>query len=123
MFITLQITLLGRQPIAKISDRTLERLISRDFGINANEVKQKLLKVNSTPNGKNRISAAILKLANKDVNAIYKLIEGNNDFRDIVINAEYPRCAKLGFDTIKKSVMKQIYLEDWKEYSTWLNKP
>ncbi|SRR5260221_14307568 len=124
MFETLQIILFGRQPIAKVDDKTLERIIHREFGDHASEVKQKLKVVTSdTPKGKRRISAAIIKLTDKDINAIDNFIEiSNNDFRDVLARAEYPRCFDLGFDDVKENKMKQIYFADWKGYSNWLNK-
>lgn len=123
MFDTLQILLFGRQPIAKVYNKTLERIINREFGNCANDVKRKLQEISGTPKGKNRISAAILKLANKDINAIDSLIKiSNRDFRDVVMRAEYPRCLNLDFDEIKGKEIKQIYFLDWKEYSEWLNK-
>ncbi|MDB5126544.1 hypothetical protein [Mucilaginibacter sp.] len=123
MFDALQILLFGRQPFAKVSNKTLERIIRREFGNCANDVKQKLQEISATPNSKNRISAAILKLADNDINALDDLIKtSNNDFRDIVIKAEYPRCSNLDFVEIKRNGMKQIYFADWKEYSNWLNK-
>ena|SRR5215204_3594175 len=124
MFETLQIRLFGTQPFAKVDSKTLERIVHREFGNVASEVKEKLQRVKSdTPSGKNRISTAIIRLADKDINAIDNLIEiSNNDCRDVLSKAEYPRCSELDFDIMEKSTMKQIYLADWKEYSNWLNK-
>jgi len=124
MFEALQIMLLGIQPVAKIDGKTLERIIHREFGNYVSEVKQKLKGVvSATQNGKNRISAAIIKLADKDINAIDNFIEiSNNDFRDVLLRAEYPGCFDLEFDELEKAEMKQIYLADWKDYSNWLNK-
>jgi hypothetical protein len=112
------------QPIPKISNRNLEEIIERDFGKNSVEVKTKLNQVKSdTENGKNRISAAILKLANGNINSIDNFIEqANSDFRDVISQAEYPRCSELGFEDIEKPEIGKIYLEDWKEYTEWLNK-
>jgi hypothetical protein len=124
MFDTLRIKLFGRQPFAKVDDKTLERIIHREFGNRASEVKRKLQGVKSdTPKGKNRISAAIIKLAGEDINAIDNFIEiSDNDFRDVLARAEYPGCFDLDFDRIKKDKMKQVYFADWKDYSNWLKK-
>jgi hypothetical protein len=124
MFETLRIKIFGTQPAAKVTDKALEQLIQRDFGIKAVEVKQKLTLVNSdTHGGKNRISAAIIKLSNRDINAIDYYIEiSKNDFRDVISQAEYPRCSKFDFSEIKKQNTKQIYLEDWNEYWNWMTK-
>ena len=68
------------QPIAKISDTELERLIDREFPENLDLVKRKLTKIKSdSPNGQNRIGAAVLKLANSDLNEIDYLIKKANE--------------------------------------------
>lgn len=125
MFNKLRIILFGTQPAAKVNQKTLERIIKRDFDGKEIEVKRKLLKIESeTPNEKNRITAAILKLANQNINKIDELIKiSNNDYRDVLMRAEYPKCADAEdsiFDNSK--MMKGIYLEDWKNYSDWLSK-
>jgi hypothetical protein len=124
MFEIIQIKLFGRQPAAKVTDKNLDRIIRRDFGSNALEVKQRLQGVTSnTHNGKNRISAAILKLSNKDLNSIEHYIGiSNHDFRDIISLAEYPRSSKFSLDATQGENLKRIYLDDWTEYSEWLNK-
>jgi hypothetical protein len=123
MFETIRIKLLGTQPAAKVTDQLLERIIHRDFGNSSDEVKQKLREVISdSQNGKNRISAAIIKLSNKDIKAIdHYIAMSNNDSRDVISQAEYPRCSKLGFDEMEEHNMKLIYLSDWIEYSKWIN--
>lgn len=124
MFEKLRIILFGTQPFAKVDNKSLERIILREFGSQANEAKEKLLRVKyNTPNSKYRISSAIIKLADRDINALDSLIEiSNNDYRDVLARAEYPRCFNLGLDAIKRSKIKQIYLADWKDYSNWVNK-
>jgi len=124
MFETLRIKLFGRQPFAKISNKTLERIIQREFGDRANAIKQKLQSVaNDTPGGKNRLLAAIVKLADKDVDAVDKFIEiCNTDYRDVLAKAEYPECLELGFSKTHGNKMKQIYLTEWEEYSNCLKK-
>ena len=122
MFEALRIRIFGTQPVAKVSDNTLERLIQREFDSLSNEVKQRFKQLNSdTHNGKNRLSAAILKLSNKDLSAIdFYIGMSNNDFRDVIYRAEYPRSFKFGFGEMKEN-KKRIYLDDWTEYNKWIN--
>ena len=122
MFDLLKIKLFGHQPVAKISDRLLDTLIERDYKSNTALVKTKLNTINSDNQaGQNRIAASILKLANKNFDALDELIEKvNEDSRDIMMWAEYPRCAKIGFGELDKKQMKQIYLDDFIEFSNWL---
>ncbi len=123
MFEELRIKYLGIQPVAKVTTNQLERLISREFPKNIDEVTLKFYKVKGdNPNGINRISAAIVKLANKDLSSLdYYIGIANVDSRDVLSQAEYPRCSKLGFDDFNSKEMKRIYLDDWLEYSKWLN--
>lgn len=120
----LRIIIFGQEPSAKISNQTLERLIRREFGSRAVEINQKFQQINSNiPESKNRLSAAILKLANRDLDRIdYYINICNNDFRDVVALAEYPGYSKVAFDEIAIWKKRQIYLSDWKEYSNWLRK-
>jgi hypothetical protein len=124
MFEILKIELFGIQPVANVTDKTLERLILRDFGNKKTEVMKKLGQVISdTHKGKNRISADIIKLANKDLQSIDNYIDiGIKDFRDVIFQAEYPRLFKLDFSDIEKQNKKQIYRDDWTEYKDWLSK-
>tara|TARA_R110000744_G_scaffold24445_3_gene61273 strand:- start:1819 stop:2193 length:375 start_codon:yes stop_codon:yes gene_type:complete len=112
------------QPVAKISDAELEKLIDREFPENSDLIKRKLTEIQSdSQNGKNRIGAAVLKLAKSDLNAIDFLIKkANDDFRDIVSQAEYPRASKYGFDEPNEKELKTDYLNDWTEYVDWKNK-
>jgi hypothetical protein len=112
------------EPVARISDKTIERLLLREFGDHASEVKEKFLHVKSdTPRGKNRISAAIVKLSNGDLDKIDHYIDlCNLDFRDVVAPAEYPRYTTVAFNEIPRWKKGQFYLADWKEYSSWLRK-
>ena len=122
MFDVLKIKLFGHQPVAQISDQLLDTLIKRDFKSKADIVRTKLNKIDSDSKaGKNRIAAGILKLADKNFDNIDGLIEkANDDSRDILMWAEYPRCAKVGFGELDKKQMKQIYLDDFIEFSNWL---
>ena len=124
MFEILGIIVLGQEPASKISDKTLEWLLHREFGSRAGEVKQKLRRINSdSPNGRNRFSAAILKLANRDFEKIDCYINlCNDDFRDVVAAAEYPVRMRFAFNKIAGWKKRQIYFYDWNQYSTWLRK-
>jgi hypothetical protein len=112
------------QPVAKISDTELEKLIDREFPENSDLVKRKLTEIKSdSQNGQNRIGAAVLKLANSDLNEIdYLIKKANEDFRDIVSQAEYPRASKYRSQERSDNELKTDYLNDWNEYSEWKNK-
>ena len=92
MFEIVKIECFGQQPIARITAKTLDRIIKRDYQNYFTEVKQKLELIHSdTLKGRNRLSAAVLKLSNKDVTRIDQYIEScNYDFRDIVKEFPWP---------------------------------
>ena len=114
----------GEQPSAKISNAELAFLINREFPKNTELIKQKFTKIQSdSQNGKNRIGASILKLAKSVINKIdILIIKSNEDFRDIVSNAEYPRASKYGFELPNESELRTDYLNDWNEFMEWKNK-
>jgi len=57
MFERLRIKYLGQQPAAKVSSETLDKIIQRDYGENFEH-------------GRNRFSAAVLKLSNGDLTKV-----------------------------------------------------
>lgn len=124
MFEKEKIKLFGNQPVAKTSNAELEFLINREFPKHTDLVKRKLTEIQSdSKNGKNRIGAAVLKLAKSDLNVIDSLVKkANEDFRDVVSQAEYPRASKYGFDEPSEKELKTDYLNDWNEYVEWKNK-
>lgn len=124
MFELLKLKLFGIQPVPKITESILEKIIERDFKANSTEVKSRIEKVESeTESGKKRISLAILKLANGNLEDVKKYIEISKiDFRDLISQAEYPRCSELGFEAMENPEIRKVYLEDWEEYTKWLNK-
>jgi hypothetical protein len=119
-----KIKIFGHQPTPKISSKTLEKIIERDYGNCVSEIKEKLKSVRSdTLKGQNRISAAILKLANGDIDKIDNYIEiYKKDFRDVLAGAEYPLCFSFSFGEKNKQELRAIYLSDWKNYLKWLKK-
>ena len=123
MFEEHKIKIFGIQPVAKVTSHQLDKIIAREFPKHLEEVNMKLYRVvGDNPNGINRISAAIIKLANKNVELIdYYIDKANNDSRDVLSQAEYPRYSKLDFEDLEKQKIKNIYLDDWREYSNWLN--
>lgn len=111
----------GTQPVASITDEELAILIKRDYPDQTDLVKTKLNKIKSdTQQGKNRIAASVLKLAEKDLTKVDFLVKrANEDFRDIVAKAEYPRTSRYGFGERDEEERKQDYLKDWEEFSEW----
>ena len=124
MFEKLRIRVFGDQPTPNITDKLLDRIIQKDYPNDFHDVKKKLELIDSdSKKGKNRFAAAVLKLADRDLTKIDSLIEMcDNDFRDVVTQAEYPRIFKVDFDDIDETEEKKTYLADWTDYSNWLKK-
>jgi hypothetical protein len=119
----LKIKLFATQPIAKVSERDITAIINKQYPENASLVLEKLQLIeHDSISTKNRIKAAILKLANRDLDRIDSLVDqANTDFRDVLAPAEYPRNSKNGFTDQTKSEDKREYIADWVEYEIWLN--
>jgi transposase len=107
----------------KISSELLELLINREFADRSTEVPEQLKQVKSdSESGRRRISAAILKLANRSRERLEQLIQrANSDFRDIIAQAEYPRVFEAGFGELTEGEERKANEADWKEYQNWLN--
>ena len=112
------------QQAAKISSELLKQLIHREFPNVTKIITTKLeLVISDSEAGKRRISAAILKLANRNVNQLDSLIEkANYDFRDIVSAAEYPKNSKHGFDERTEEQEESELKADSVNYMDWLSK-
>lgn len=121
-------TTLEHAPAAEISDELLRKLIRREFPKIFTRLKVKWL-LNSISSdskaGKNRLSAAVLKLAQGDIAKLKLLVERcNYDFRDVVSEAEYPIYSSYGgFGKVPEDKIKEVYAADWNQYSDWINKP
>ena len=123
MFETLKIKLFIKQPVAKVSSHQIDRIVKAQFDDKYDSVTTKLDSLNiDSLKVKNRIKAAILKLANGEFEKIDKYLDtANFDLRDLIVLAEYPRSWKHGFNKIPNQLRKKEYLDDWNEYRSWLN--
>jgi len=123
MFEKLKIKLFTTQPAAKPSLEQVDKIVKAQFQEQFGEVMTILdsIKIDS-PQAKNRIKVAVLKLADGKIDKLDKLVDkANVDFRDVIVLAEYPRNWKNGFDNIPNKNRKKEYLDDWNEYQDWLN--
>jgi hypothetical protein len=112
----------GHQPVVKISDSLLRRIVEREFSQNTGYVYAKLKEIKSeTPSGANRISACVIKLANRDIHALDKyVLLANNDYRDVISLVEYPSMADKGLEEHLSAGIRKLYIQDYKDYTSWL---
>lgn len=113
-----------KQSVASISQNLIDKILLVDYGSDSKKIKEKLATIQGESDaGKRRIAAAILKLAQGDETRIDYLIEkSNQDYRDILSEAEYPYYSKVAFENIPDSEAKKIYASDFQQYCNWLNK-
>ncbi len=116
--------------VPTIDDETLERLVNREFTSDtADRVHSLLETYGAKPHHieRNRVRAAILKLANGDLRAIQQQVSvAVTDFRDVVGAAEYPRQMEIGFvgmSRVSEEHLQDLKNQDWKDYCDWLRKP
>lgn len=72
-----------------------------------------------------RVQLAALKLADGCRDRLRQEIEAaKSDFRDVLLSAEYPECAKRMFriDRLSEEERAKIYEADWKQYEKWLKR-
>jgi len=116
--------------VPTIDDGTLERLVNREFTSDtAGRVHSLLETYGAKPHHieRNRVRAAILKLAHGDLGAIERQVSvAITDFRDVVGAAEYPRQMEIGFagmSDASEEHLQDLKNQDWKDYCDWLQKP
>jgi hypothetical protein len=115
------------QPIAKVSEDDVERIIKRDF---TNEKSETIMNIfyeykSESIQGRNRVLISILKLSDGDINKLRKYVEiAKTDYRDVIAWAEYPNYFE---NTMKNNKLSQKEIEklydlDWQEYQKWFLK-
>jgi hypothetical protein len=115
---------LVNQPIPKVTQKHVERIVRRDFP--ADKFEEVMAMLNEYGKEKfesevDRVRLAILKLAERNIDALRKRVnEAKSDYRDVLAGAEYPSSR---WDTFRLSAeeKKQIYAKDWQQYLTWAN--
>lgn len=115
-----------KQPIAKVSDEDIKRIIIRDFPKNEfSEIESILQSYRSeSKSGANRVYAAVLKLSIGDFNLLKNYIEkAKRDYRDVIAMSEYPSYSKYALnDNLTNFEEQKLINEDWIQYQSWLNK-
>lgn len=116
-----------RQPVPKVSMADVERVVRRDFGPSGTEEVVAILDGfrGGSESGAARVRLAILKLSEGDLDLVGSYAEmARRDFRDVLLNAEYPRYADLTWEKGEPPahVARRAIEEDWAEYQRWLGR-
>jgi hypothetical protein len=116
--------------VPDISEATIHSLVKRDFPSDISDRVESLLATyGAKPHHfeRNRVRAAVLKLANGDLLELQRqLAVADKDFRDVIGAAEYPSQMKIGFvgmQRIGPERLQELRESDWEEYSAWLARP
>ncbi|MBK6748564.1 MAG: hypothetical protein KA956_09785 [Pyrinomonadaceae bacterium] len=109
------------QPVPKVSEADVERIVDRDFGKDkAAEVLSSLRGFDTGP----RVRLAILKVANGDLERLQEAGKvAIQDYRDILSEAEYPRYMdEIGFEDTSETLRQAVIQADWLQYQEWLQR-
>lgn len=110
------------QPVPDVSSADVERVIIRDFGISLLDDLTALLNQYADSEA-DRVKLAILKLSNGDIEELKHCLEMTKvDYRDVLLYAEYPHCAKVRLDRLTDREKAEIFRKDWLQYRQWLDR-
>jgi hypothetical protein len=120
------------QPTPKVSRADVERVAARDFHETDLAAILAILDEYGLEQWhceKDRVHLAALKLSGADPGALRMWIDracGKDsthyyDYRDLLMNAEYPEDAKLLDEKYVKGGRGKVYEADWRQYQKWLN--
>ena len=114
------------QPIPKVSNDDVERIVRRDYPQNLYFTIMDVLEEYGSERWQreeHRVRLAVLKLANGDIDELRRLIiTAKKDYRDVIAPAEYPSYSKNRWGTEEKysDIIQKIIQKDWEQYTNWL---
>lgn len=111
------------QPVPKISDADVERLVRREFPLDADKALAVLNEygIKEYHREPARVKVAVLRMAGGDLKRLRSYVDlAKTDYRDVLAPAEYP----VYFRTIGASSTQadkdRAVAEDWRQYSSWV---
>jgi hypothetical protein len=116
------------QPIPKVTEIDVIRIVQRDFPAEQFEAVMSILNEYGTEDrqrGVNRVRLAVLKLAGGDLQALRREIDAaKSDYRDVLAYAEYPEYMQTVPPSggLAEDERNKIIRADWKQYQSWLNR-
>jgi hypothetical protein len=116
------------QPVSKGTQEDVERIVRRDFLPSEVDAAFALLNAYETTPFKERparVRLAALKCAEGDLAKLKRELEGARfDYRNVLIDAEYPINYRLTMKTKKPSADEsdESIRQDWKNYNEWLSR-
>lgn len=116
------------QPIPAVTEKDVERIAIRDFGqtrlFQVMSILGECGKQSWNRSNSPRVRAAILKLANGDLEQLASYTEiAIQDFRDVIAMAEYPRyAAEVVCHKVSPQFQRAVFEDDWKQYREWFKR-
>jgi hypothetical protein len=118
------------QPVPKVSEIDVVRIVQRDFAEKDRPEILRLLATYGTQSwhgegDHSRVRLAILKLAGGNPKLVVDwLKEASCDFRDVLAPAEYPEYERfIGINHVSQEEEDAIIARDWQQYQDWLTRP
>ena len=110
----------ANQPVPKVSDADVARIVARDFGAAERDAASEILGRYGTEKWEMeiaRVRLAALKLASGDLEALRKAIAmAKTDYRDALAQAEYPRYMR------EARPGEAAISADWEQYAEWFSR-
>jgi len=115
------------QPAPKISAADVERIIARDFSAEQVAPVRAALAEYGTKAWHaepDRVRVAILKMADGDSGRLRNaLAAADQDYRDVLSAAEYPRYAQQVSPSEKNEIKRLLAVDDdWRQYREWFER-
>ena len=115
------------QPIPKVCDADVERVVKRDFSPEEVSAVFSVLEEYGKKDWHRkvpRVRLAILNLARGSREELRKAVAmADNDYRDVLSYAEYPNYfSKINPKENDEAKRKRVIDADWQEYRAWLEK-
>jgi hypothetical protein len=115
---------MAEQPTPEVSDADVERIVRRDFPV-ADVDRILTLAAQVDVRERQRVVLACLKLAAGNVEKLIgHFAEAARDYRDVLVEAEYPLATKRWFrmDRLSEEERQRIYDADWAQYQAWFRR-
>jgi hypothetical protein len=115
------------QPVPKVTDADVERIVRREFPDRTSQVFAMLEEYGQEPWHREvqRVRVAALKLAAGDFECLRREIErAKCDYRDVLVVAEYPGYSTRvpGLGKIPADEEQRTIDADWKQYQDWFKR-
>jgi hypothetical protein len=115
------------QPTPTVTAADVERIVRRDFPNRVSDALAILAEYgpDSWHNEPHRVRAAVLKLANGNLDHLKREIAtARADYRDVLAYAEYPDYFRRvsGHGSLPEDQISQIIAKDWKQYQEWFQR-